>query len=164
MLTGGRIHMPASITLATFVGANVEEIYLALTTANGLGSFWTNNLESEPTELTVGGVIRFGRPGNTRAEARVEALEPNRRVVWTMLNNAPQGAPWMGSIVSWELTRIEHLDTLVSFQQTNWPKETVQADLARVTYVWAQILRALKDYIETGAPQPHFGHAVTQVG
>jgi uncharacterized protein YndB with AHSA1/START domain len=164
MMTGGHIRMPASVMLATFVGANVEDIYLALTTTNGLASFWTSNVETEPTEPTIGGVIRFGRPGNARAEARVQALEPNRRAVWTLLNDAPQGAPWTGSIVNWELTRIEHLDTLVNFQQTNWPEGTTQADLARVTYIWAQILRALKDYTETGKAQPHFGGAaVTQV-
>lgn len=156
--------MAASIALATFVGANAEDIYLALTTTDGLASFWTSNVQTEPIDPPVGGVIQFGRPGSARAAARVESLELHRRVVWAMLSDTPQGAPWTGTVASWELTRIEHLDTRVSFQQTNWPEERVQTDLANVTYVWAQILCALKGYCETGRPQPYLGRSGAQVG
>jgi uncharacterized protein YndB with AHSA1/START domain len=146
-----------AIALSVPVGASPDVLYRALTESAGLASFWTSDSHAEPV---VGSVGRFGFPTGSRVDLRIEELEPGQRVVWTMLSDTLQGPPWKGTAVTWELRPIGERLTEVLFQQTNWAEDVVEepryASLAAVTYAWAQILRALKGYAETGTPQPHF--------
>lgn len=143
--------MPAAIALSTPVGASAETIYAALTTSPGLASFWTSDCH---VETVVGSVGRFGFPSGSNLEIKIDELDPERRVAWTLLNDLVRGPHWAGTSVSWDLSTLEDGAIEILFQQVNWPKEMPQTALARVTYIWAQVLRALKNYAETGTPQP----------
>jgi uncharacterized protein YndB with AHSA1/START domain len=144
------------IALSVPVAASPDVLYEALTGSAGLASFWTSDSRAEPV---VGSIGRFGFPSGSRVELRIEELEPGRRVAWTMLNDTLRGPQWTGTAVTWELRPIDQGLTEVLFQQTNWPADMVEEpwyrSLAAVTYAWAQTLRALKGYAETGTPQPH---------
>ncbi|MBV9548016.1 MAG: hypothetical protein JOY61_26885 [Chloroflexi bacterium] len=43
------------------------------------------------------------------------------------------------------------------FQQSDWSAGLTQTDAAASAYLWAQVLRALEMYLESGTPQPLFG-------
>jgi uncharacterized protein YndB with AHSA1/START domain len=148
--------MACPITLATPVGASPEEIFAALTESGGLASFWTSDSKAEPV---VGSIARFGFPSGSRLELRVDELDPGRRIVWTLLNDVLRGPHWTGTTVTWDLRTTDSGATEVLFQQGNWPEDLPQTELAGLTYAWAQVLRALKGYAETGTPQPHFAGA-----
>lgn len=152
--------MAAAIALSTLVDASPEQLFAALTESAGLASFWTSDSEAEPV---VGSIARFGFPSGSRVELRIDALDSGRRVEWTLLNDVLKGPHWTGTTVTWDLRNTDSRSTEVLFQQRNWPAEMSQADLAGLTYAWAQILRALKAYVETGTAQPHFATAAREL-
>jgi uncharacterized protein YndB with AHSA1/START domain len=152
--------MAVMIALAISVRASPDQLFAALTESNGLASFWTSDSEAEPV---VGSVARFGFPSGSHLELRVDALDPAHHVEWTLLNDVLKGPHWTGTTVTWDLGNTDSGTTEVLFQQRNWPEEMSQADLAGLTYAWAQVLRALKAYVETGTPQPHFATAAREL-
>jgi uncharacterized protein YndB with AHSA1/START domain len=145
--------MAAAIALSTPVNASPETIFAALTESAGLAAFWTGDSQAEPV---VGSVAHLGFPSGSRLELRVEALQAGRRVVWTPLNDVVTGPHWVGTSVTWDLRRTDSGSTEVLLQQDHWPAAVTQTELAGRTYVWAQVLRTLKGYAETGTPQPYF--------
>ncbi len=149
--------MEAAIALAAPVKATPELIYRVLTEAEGLASFWTPDSQAQPV---IGSVSRFGFPSGSKVEVRVDKLVPGRQVVWTMRTDTLAGPKWTGTQVTWDLKTVDGGFTEVLFTQTNWPAELEEGDwqtsLAGLTFAWAGVLRALKAYAETGAPQPHF--------
>jgi uncharacterized protein YndB with AHSA1/START domain len=145
--------MAAPITLLTSVGASPEQIFATLSESAGLASFWTSDSQAEPI---VGSIARFGFPSGSRLEVRIDALDPGHRVVWSPLNDLLSGPRWTGTTLTWDLRKRETGSMEVLFQHGNWPEELPQIALAGFAYSWAQILRALKGYVETGMPQPYF--------
>jgi uncharacterized protein YndB with AHSA1/START domain len=151
--------MAATIILSVPINASPETVFTTLTESDGLASFWTSDSQAEPN---VGSIARFGFPSGSRLELRIEELDADRRIVWRLLNDVLSGPRWAGTTVTWDLRKIERGATEVLFQQDNWPEVTAQIDLAGRTYAWAQVLRALKSYAETGRPQPYFAGAARQ--
>jgi uncharacterized protein YndB with AHSA1/START domain len=152
-------HMAATITLSVPISASPETVFTTLSESDGLASFWTSDSQAEPN---VGSIARFGFPSGSRLELRVEELDADRRIVWTLLNDVLSGPRWAGTTVTWDLRKTDSGATEVLFQQDNWPEATAQIELAGRTYAWAQVLRALKSYAETGRPQPYFAGAARQ--
>ena len=142
--------MAASIALAVSVAAPPARITKALSTAEGLASFWTADSRAEPQPGSVAG-FGFGGP---HLQMRIDQLDPGRRIAWTCLNDFPMPPRhWEGTTVTWDLT-YSGGGTVVLLQHGNWPAAIGQAELATTAYTWAQILAALKGYAETGTPQP----------
>ncbi len=77
-----------------------------------------------------------------------------------MLTDTLRGPKWTGTKVTWDIKPVDGGFTEVLFRQTEWPADTVDGDwqtsLAGLTFAWAGVLRALKGFVETGNPQPHF--------
>lgn len=151
--------MTALIALAVTVNALPGRITDALSTAEGLASFWTADSHAEPQP---GSVARFGF-GGLQLEMRVDQLDPSRRVAWTCLSDFPMPpGHWRGTTVTWDLTRGGDGDAGVLLQHGKWPDSLTQAELASATYTWSLVLTALKGYAESGKPQPVFAAAHAQ--
>jgi uncharacterized protein YndB with AHSA1/START domain len=148
--------MAVAIALFTSVAASPDQLFGALTESAGLASVWTSDSQAEPV---VGSVARLGFPSGSRLELRIDALDPGRRIEWTLPNDVLKGPHWTGTTVTWDLRNTDSGTTEILFQQRSWPEEVSQTDLAGLSYAWAQVLRALKGYAETGTPQPHFAAA-----
>jgi uncharacterized protein YndB with AHSA1/START domain len=147
--------MAAAIALAVSVNAPADCITDALSTAEGLASFWTTDSHAEPH---TGSVARFGF-GGPDLQMRVDQADPGHRIAWTCLTDFPMPpGRWAGTTVTWDLTQRGN-GTEVLLQHGNWPAPITQADLAATAYTWAQVLTALKGYAETGTPQPVFAAA-----
>jgi len=147
------VTMAALIALAVSVNAPPERITDALSTTEGLASFWTTDSHAEPH---TGSVARFGF-GGPDLQMRIERLDPGRRIAWTCLTDFPMPpGQWEGTTVTWDLTQSGNGDVSVLLQHGNWPAAITQAELAATAYTWAQVLTALKGYAETGTPQPVF--------
>jgi len=144
--------MAAPLVHQVNVKATPETIYKAISTTEGLGAFWT----SESTaESKVGSIASFGFGGPTQ-RMRVDELVPGKRVKWTGLADFPN---WGDTTVSWDISPAESGETSVTFRHASWPETVSQDDLGSINYTWGLIVERLKQYTETGKPNPLFAFA-----
>lgn len=141
--------MSREIVLAVDVEADRQAVYDAVTTEQGLAGFWTPDVTAT-TE--VGAALRFGfEPAPVDLEMTVEALEPPGRVVWSCPGPWPY---WKGTDIQWRFDDAGSGFTRVVFQHTGWDDAYDDAEFGSVAYTWALVMGALKQYVETGTPQP----------
>ena len=144
--------MAAPIVHQVNIKATPHTIYKALSTAQGLQSFWTSESKAEPR---VGAIATFGFGGPTQ-RMRVDELVPGKRVKWIGLADFPN---WDGTTVSWDISPAENGETSVLFRHAAWPDSLPQDDLGSINYTWGLIVERLKQYSETGKPNPLFAFA-----
>jgi uncharacterized protein YndB with AHSA1/START domain len=148
--------MAREILHAVDVAADAPTIYRAISTRDGLASFWTGDAEAEPA---VGSTARFRFPdAPVDLKMRVDALEPGTRVAWRCLGDFPY---WKDTRVEWELSPSPTGNgTQVLFRHVGWADDYPELDCARVSWVWGQVVGRLKAYAESGQPAPFFPAAV----
>jgi uncharacterized protein YndB with AHSA1/START domain len=141
--------MAAPLMHSVTIEADANKIYEAISTGEGLASFWTRDSRAEPK---VGSIAQFGF-GGPNLQLKVEELKPGALVRWSNHGGFPE---WGGTTVIWEIGPAEKGGSEVRFTHTGWPAELPQADLASVNYTWGRIVGRLKKYVETGKPVPFF--------
>jgi uncharacterized protein YndB with AHSA1/START domain len=144
--------MAVSLVHEVTIKASPANIYKALSTQEGLASFWTSETKAEPK---VGSVASFGFGGPSQ-RMKVDELTAGERVKWTGLDDFPN---WGGTNVSWEIAGSEAGETKVTFRHTNWPAPVTADDLGSINYTWGVIVERLKQYAETSKPAPYFAFA-----
>lgn len=142
--------MPRDILLGVQMHAKSAPIVEALTTKEGLSSFWTPDSIAEPT---VGTEARFGFEGSPiPLRMRVDRIDEGG-VGWTCLGAFPL---WEGTEVTWALSpESEHGGTNVFFRHAGFPDEQPAWDFSTVAFTWAGILGRLKVLVETGTAEPY---------
>ena len=141
--------MAAPLMHSVTIDAKPDKIYEAISTGAGLASFWTSDSEAEPK---VGSIARFGFGGPVLM-MKVEQLEPNKLVRWSIHRGFPQ---WENTTVTWEIAVTKEGGQEVRFCHGGWSDKVPQGDLASVNYTWGRIAGRLKKYAETGKPAPFF--------
>ena len=131
------------------IDADAKKIYEALTTGDGLSSFWTADSHAEPK---VGSISKFGF-GGPSLEMKVEELKPGKAVRWSTHGGFPD---WVGTTVTWEIKPAEHGGNEVWFNHDGWRNELPAGELASVNYTWGRIVGRLKRHAETGERVPFF--------
>lgn len=144
--------MAVSLVHQLNVKATPETIFRAISTQEGLSSFWTSDTTAEPR---VGSLATFGFGGPSQ-RMRVDELVPGKRVKWTGLDDFPN---WNGTTVTWEISPAEKGETSVTFRHENWPASVSYDDLGSINTTWALIVDRLKQYSEGGKPVPYFAFA-----
>src|SRR5918994_1182158 len=131
--------MAREILLGSELHADATTIIDALTTKEGLSSFWTSDSVAEPV---VGSEARFGFQGAPMPlRMRVDRIEPTE-VAWTCLGDFPF---WEGTTVTWSLSpEEEHGGTRVLLRHAGFPDEQPEWEFASVASTWAGILGRLK--------------------
>jgi uncharacterized protein YndB with AHSA1/START domain len=124
--------------------SSMNDVYQALTTLEGLSAWWTTDTQGESN---VGGVLllRFGAGG---FDMRVLELDPNRRVLWRVVDGPQE---WIGTKVSFDLKQ-EGDWTIILFKHEGW-KEPVEF-MHHCSTKWGVFLLSLKSLIETGKGSP----------
>lgn len=128
------------------VEAPPERVRQAVTTTEGIRSFWTSRAEVPDV---VGGTLALEF---AMAPAPFDLLleqSDERTVVWRTQTFPPH---WIGTHVRWDLAPSETGAT-VAFRHAGF---TDEAEAGRVAYTWGQIMARLKEYAETGTPNPYF--------
>ncbi len=130
------------------ITSSIDDVYAALTTAEGLAGWWTTNTKGDGN--TVGGVLEF-RFGDDGFDMKVLELHPGKRVLWEVVEGPEE---WIGTHVNWDLDRADDY-TVVLFKHEGW-KEPVEF-MHHCSTKWAVFLLSLKSLVETGkgAPAPH---------
>src|SRR5256886_17601677 len=107
--------MAAPLVHQVNVKSTPETIYKAVSTAQGLASFWTSESKAEPK---VGSIASFGFGGPTQ-RMRVDELGPGKRVKWTGLADFPD---WGASTVWWDDSPTQTRETRVGFHRRGWAR------------------------------------------
>ncbi len=144
--------MARSIILALEVDAPAADIYRALTTQQGLTSFWTPDVTARPE---VGAALRFGfAEAPVDLNMTVTALEPDRMVGWSCEGPWPH---WTGTEVSWTIAPADRGGQTVLFRHAGWSDEQPDGEFGAVAMTWARVLLALDEHVRTGAAVPALG-------
>jgi uncharacterized protein YndB with AHSA1/START domain len=134
------------------IKSSSNEVYEALTTREGLASWWTNDAQGKGG---LGGVFqfRFSVDGVEIGgfDMKVVELEPGKRVLWQVIDGP---AEWIGTKISWQLKQ-EGEFCIVLFAHQGW--EAPVEFMHHCSTKWAIFLMSLKSLLETGkgAPSPH---------
>lgn len=123
---------------------NADRTFDALTTVDGLSSWWT---EKTSGDATTGGVLRF-RFDEGGFDMRVQNVEPQTFVRWEVVDGP---AEWVGTTISWQL-RQQGGRTVVLFAHQGW-REPVEF-MYQCSTKWATFLMSLKSLVETGSGSP----------
>ncbi|MEX0757199.1 MAG: SRPBCC domain-containing protein [Acidimicrobiia bacterium] len=141
--------MARSIILAIEIEATGAKIYQALTTQEGLASFWTPDVTAE---AEVGAALRFGfAEAPVDLQMTVTDLQPDRLVAWSCEGPWPN---WAGTEVRWGIASSDSGASTVVFHHEGWPEDQSDAEFGSVAMVWAKVLLALEEHVRTGAAVP----------
>jgi|SRR5829696_6371542 len=121
-----------------------QKVYEALTTVDGLSSWWTHDTTGEPD---VGKTLAFRFPVGG-FDMEVVELQPDERVVWRVVDGPDE---WLGTTVEWDL-RQEGDWTIIKFAHRGW-REPVDF-MHHCSTKWGSFLMSLKALVETGAGAP----------
>jgi len=126
------------------IKAAPEVVYDAITTQQGLESWWAKQTIAKP-EVGFLNVFTFGTAKN---EIKVAALEPDKKVVWDVINSAEE---WNGTSISFTLEEKDN-KTILRFNHAGW--RAVTDFYAECNFAWAQFMTSMKSYCETGKGTP----------
>ena len=127
-----------------------EKVYKALTTLEGLGSWWTEEVSGE---TKTGGRIEFlfrSKTGELIGKMVMEVKELNdqKKVRWSCIEGPSE---WIDTDITFDLSTADG-QTIVLFGHRNW-KEAVEMT-AHCSMKWAVFLLSLREYAETGKGRP----------
>lgn len=135
----------AEINHRVGIAGTPEEVYLALTTDEGLAKWWTWDVTGAGD---VGAVIKFRFHGQG-PDFKVAELQPGALVRWQHHGDVPEA--WRGTEISFRLAS-DGTQTFVRFSHANWQESS--DFLAHCSTKWAVFLLSLKSVIETGRGHP----------
>jgi uncharacterized protein YndB with AHSA1/START domain len=126
-------------------GADAAAAYTALTTRDGITSWWTSRAAVAGDELSM------SFPDAPMSwDMRVTAAEQPTTVEWDCTGGPPG---WPGTHIRWGVEPIDG-GAVVRLDHTGFPAVD---DMFRVVTVgWSQMLLSLKAHLETGVRKPFF--------
>jgi len=110
-----------------------DKVYNAITIQQGLRSWWAKQTIAKP-EVGFVNIFTFGTAKN---EIKVAALEPDKKVVWDVINSAEE---WNGTSISFTLEEKDN-KTILRFNHAGW--RAVTDFYAECNFAWAQFMTSL---------------------
>ena len=126
-------------------GATTDQVYTALTTLDGLTSWWTRDTTGDPD---LGGIIAFRFPPGG-FDMEVVEQQPGEHVVWKVVDGPDE---WVDTTIDWRLRQDDDL-AVILFKHEGW-SEPVEF-MHHCSTKWATYLMSLKSRVETGTGAPH---------
>lgn len=123
-----------------------EEVYQALSTIEGLSSWWTTDTHGDPA---VGGTIVFRFGGDDGFDMLVRELVPAKRVAWEVVAGPEE---WIGTEVTFDLHQDDEW-TIVLFEHHGW-REKVEF-MSHCSTKWATFLLSLAELVQSGSARPY---------
>ena len=128
------------------ISASAEKVFDAISTINGLKSWWTTETSGNPAP---GGEIRFGFGKGMYDLMKVTAFEKNKSIEWEIIQSTfPECNLWQGTRISFVLSEDEDRNTVVKFQHFNWSDTYEFCGVCN--YQWGISMASLKSLCETG--------------
>jgi uncharacterized protein YndB with AHSA1/START domain len=130
------------------IQASADALQEAITTADGLAAFWTDQTDATPKPGTTA-TFAFGPHRETVFDMRVDTIAPDR-VDWTCVGGPDE---WVGTKLHW-LLRPDGDATTLRFEHRDWKRE--DGAVASCSYTWAMILERLDHFVVDGRVDPYF--------
>ena len=121
-----------------------DVVYNAVTTQQGLESWWAKETEAKP-EVGFINVFTFG---TVRNEMQITALTKNKLAEWKVIVSIDE---WVGTTLLFDLEEKDG-KTVLRFAHAGWKAAT--DTYAECNYAWARFMTSLKSYCETGTGTP----------
>lgn len=121
-----------------------SEICAALTTLEGLASWWTSDTAGDPTQ---DGTVTFTFGSNGGFDMRVIKVGP-RQVHWECIKGP---VDWIGTRIEFEIQEEGNHNQLM-FRHVGWKSEN--PFFHHCSTKWATFLLSLRDYLEQGEGRP----------
>ena len=128
------------------IQASKQTVYKAITTQEGLSSWWTIDVKATPQE---GSIINFRFHGTFNPDMKIRKLEENGRIEWECVDGAKE---WMGSKFVFELSEQDDRTQLKFVQE--YDKKISDEAYGVYNFNWGWYLQSLKDYCESGRGKP----------
>ncbi len=124
-----------------FIKSTPEKIYEAISTQQGIASWWSiyNNAKAE-----VGSTYHISFGGGYYKEIKVTELVPGKKVVWQILDAHPE---WLNTTVLFHINMGINSAEL-RFNHAGWKEYTDM--FAQCNHHWGVYLQNLKIFTETG--------------
>ena len=130
------------------IDAPPEKVFEAISTTQGLNSWWTDDSHSEPK---LAGRAEFGfNKRETIFNMEVSVFEDNEEIGWRCVNGP---SDWMGTQVLFLVTPRPGGST-VRLEHINWRSTDGSYEDSKET--WGKLLQVLKQYAEGKSPGPYF--------
>ena len=150
----------ATLYHQVWIHASAARVYEAISTAEGLSSWWGPH---ESTETSAGLVVSHN-PGPQHGVVRLKVLErvPNKRVEWECVSTHPRSSPasaWTGTRFIWELSERSNVAaqsgfgqngdriTVLDFRHAGYDEHSEY--FGRNNFAWAGVLQNLKQVCES---------------
>jgi uncharacterized protein YndB with AHSA1/START domain len=135
------------------IRAGLDKVYKAISTIEGLGGWWTEEVEGDDQ---TGGKIKFtfrAKTGDIKGQMLMEVkeLNPQKNVSWQCVEGPDE---WVGTHITFDLSQQDD-QTFIIFGHRNW-REAIEFT-AHCSMKWAVFLLSLRDYVETGKGNPSPG-------
>lgn len=130
------------------------KLFAALTTDEGIAGWWTR----AKTRAEVGAVNEFAF-GSGAVTFRVEKLQTDEVVVWAAEQVPPE---WKGTRVLFEISDAKPGRVALRFSHVGFA--AMDPVVAFSSYAWANYLRSLKLFLETGRGEPFGSLASIRAG
>ncbi|HKR05092.1 MAG TPA: SRPBCC domain-containing protein [Bacteroidia bacterium] len=132
------------------ISASAEKVFDAVSTINGLKSWWTTETSGNPEP---GGEIRFEFGKDLYDLMKVTAFEKNKSIEWEIIQSTfPECNLWLGTKISFNLLADGDKNTVVKFQHFNFGDTYEFCGVCN--YQWAISMGSLKSLCETGKGKP----------
>lgn len=127
-------------------GTSPNEVYQALSTIEGLSSWWTIDTHGDPG---IGGTMVFRFGGDDGFDMLVRELVPAKRVAWEVVAGPEE---WIGTEVTFDIHQDDEW-TIVLFEHHGW-RDQVEF-MSHCSTKWATFLLSLVELVQSGSARPY---------
>ncbi|MET8129440.1 SRPBCC domain-containing protein [Streptomyces sp. NPDC005065] len=139
----------ADIALQIRIAADPENVYHAISTAEGVAGWCTTGAEIGEG---IGALHRLSFTGAPMTwDFRIDETAAGKRLAQTVVAGPPQ---WIGTEIVYALEAHPEGGTVVRFDHAGFAE--IDDMFREVTMGWAGMFARLKNYAETGIPVPYF--------
>jgi uncharacterized protein YndB with AHSA1/START domain len=141
------------------INAPVAKVYKAISTADGIGTWW----DKQTPIQTDRGLVLEHNPGPEHGVVKLRVVEliPNKRVEWECISTHPKSSPasaWTGTHFIFELAergdgtvsgsgRDQDKTTTLDFRQVGYDEQS--EFFGSNNFAWGQVLQNLKQVVES---------------
>ncbi len=131
------------------IGARVEKVYQAISTPEGISTWW----DKQTPVQTDRGLVLEHNPGPEHGvvQLRVVELIPNKRIEWECISEHPASSPasaWTGTHFVFELGEGTNVaSNTVDFRQVGYDEQSQFFEFNKVA--WGEVMQNLKKVLES---------------
>jgi uncharacterized protein YndB with AHSA1/START domain len=127
------------------IQASAERVYEALTTTEGIASWWWQDARGDADAT---GQVECYLGDSPMVAIEIAELEPNRRVRWRCVQGPDE---WLETTITYDIDR-DTDETAVTLTHAGWGEPT--AFMGQCSTKWAIYLVGLKQLLEGGTATP----------